>query len=215
MVARQQALTDIVTLREALRGLETKWDGKNSISRMKSIGSTHWRQMEWIGFYGEVVVRERLAQTSLINRVGDKFGNVTFDLKGTINWDIKTHPNSAPAAILNDCEATLLSIEKYGYHGLLIICVDCLYDETEDFKVWHDALKGGQSSYEKSRVERGAPSRRRKVAAKVTDISYIFLNSGNVHQLAKKQEGWRNSNGAPRRPKFSITHQQVIAMAEK
>ncbi len=204
---------DVSALRGSLSALEKIWDGRQSILQMRAANNTQWRQMEWIGFYGEFITRKCLANSQVIKPNGDKFGNVVFDLKGSINWDIKTHPNSSPGAILNDCEATLWSIEKYEYHGLLILCVDCEFDESGEFKRWHDELKGGTSAYEADRVSRGAKSRRRKTQAKLTDIRLILLNAENIGQLSKAQEGWRNSNGAPRRSKYSISHKQITGLA--
>ena len=215
MKNKDEIKNDVIVLRNLLNNIERYWEGKQCLVQMREQGNPHWKQMEWIGFYGEFVVRNRIRDNAHIREQGDRFGNVSFDLKGAINWDIKTHPNTASAAILNDCEATEQSIAKYGYQGLLIICVDCDYDETGDFKEWHDRLKGGHSDYEKQRVARGAPSRRRKVAANVTNINYIILDETKLKQLSIKQDGWRNSNGSPRRPKYSITHRQIIEMSEE
>ena len=209
MATLSQADFEANYLKTKLQSLSKIWDGKNCILQMKNNNSSHWRQMEWIGFYGEYAIRKALSNQTTIKLQGDTFGKVIFDLAGEINWDIKTHPNSSTSAILNDCEATDLSIAKNTYHGLIVLCVDCQFDSTGDFKEWHDQLKGGKSDYERKRVARGAPSRKRKVSAKLTDIKLILLDNINIKQLGRAQEGWRNSDGGARKSKYSITHSQL------
>ncbi len=188
------------------------WDGRIALIEMKNSGDKNWRQMEWIGFYAEFLFRKILSQNSKIRSVGDQYGNTKFDFSGHINWDLKSHPNSTPGAILNDCEAVDMSIKQHGVHGLIIICLDCEYDCDGDFKKWHDLLKGKTSEYEKARIMRGAPSRKRKVTAKITDFKLILLDESNISHLGKKQEGWRNSNGTARRAKYYISKHQIECM---
>jgi hypothetical protein len=209
MVTLTQSQSEANYLKIKLQNLNKVWDGKASILEMKNNNSPHWRQMEWIGFYGEYAIRKALINQSTIRLQGDAFGKVAFDLAGVINWDIKAHPNSTAGAILNDCEATDLSIAKNNYHGLIVLCVDCQFDSTGNFKQWHDELKGGKSDYEQARIARGAPSRKRKVSAVLTDVKLILLDASNINQLGKAQEGWRNSDGGIRRAKYSITHTQI------
>ena len=85
------------------------------------------------------------------------------------------------------------------------------FDDTGEFKAWHDVLKGGHSSYELERIERGAPSRKRKCAFEIDHIEAIFfnnqkeLNEGiNEHWITFFQEGMRNANGRPRRSKYAL-----------
>jgi len=209
MATLHQSNNEADLLKNKLQGLSKNWDGKNCIVEMKDNHNRNWRQMEWIGFYAEYAIRKLLNNQDNIKLQGDTFGRVVFDLGGTINWDIKAHPNSSASAILNDCEATNLSIAKNKYHGLIILCVDCEFDSTGLFKQWHDHLKGGKSDYEIARVARGAPSRKRKVSAKLTDINLILLSDENINQLGKAQEGWRNSDGGERRAKYSIKHNDI------
>ena len=163
--------------------------------------------MEWIGFYGEMIAANALRDYCQIP--GDKYGRVSFDAFRDINWDLKVHPNTQNQAILNDAEAMDLSYGEYGHHGLIILCVDCAYDEDGAFKAWHDQLKGGTSRYEQQRVARNAPSRKRKIAASLTEVALVVLDKERCRQLSKFQEGMRNSNGTPRRPKYAISHAQI------
>jgi hypothetical protein len=214
-MSNNEILKDIEILSEVFQHVALKWDGKSCISEMQKATNPHWRQMEWIGFYAEFVVRNALTQRpdSKMCTKGEVFGNVSFDLKGAINWDIKAHPNTTKGAILNDCEAMDLSLTKYGRHGVLMICADCHYDEDGEFKSWHDQLKGGTSRYEQERRQRGTKSRRRKVSAILTAVHFIVLDPVNLLELNKKQKNWRNSDGNPRREKYSISNQQIEKLA--
>ena len=85
------------------------------------------------------------------------------------------------------------------------------YDENKGtFKAWHDELKGGRSDYEKDRVRRGAPSRRRKIAFRLRRIEALWLNSDQVTKGLDEgwidffQKGMRNANGSARRPKYEL-----------
>jgi hypothetical protein len=212
MASTDQVSRDIQILSDSLKGLPKEWDGKEAILSMRDAGDRNWRQMEWIGFYGEFIARPLVQGLPSFSVPGDRFGNVSFDLRGSINWDLKAHPNSASALILNDKEAVLSSIQKHQYHGFVVLAVECSYDDDEGaFKYWHDALKGGTSQYEKDRVARGAPSRRRKTAARLTAIHFLVVDEPKVSIFSGAQKGWRNSDGSARREKFSLTHEKLIA----
>lgn len=202
MKNNEGALADLALLRASLSRIPAVWDGRKCILAMKA-RDYHWRQMEWIGFYGQMIAEDLLRASMQIP--GKRYDNVLFDVSGNINWDIKVHPTTTTGSILNDIEATKRSIKEHGVHGLVMIAVDVDYDESGDFKRWHDELKGGKSDYEVERIRRGAPSRRRKIRAKVREINFVLLTGENINQLGTAQNGWRNSNGAPRRPKYKIT----------
>ena len=196
-------------LKRLLSQAPRNWDGRSAISQMKDSGSRHWRQTEWIGFYGEMIAANLL--DSMCEIPGRSYDRVTFDIFSKINWDLKVHPNSQPSAILNDCVATRRSIDQYGFHGLIILCVDCQYDENGGFKAWHDKLKGKKSLYEQERERRNAPSRRRKTRAVLTDISLLIIDHSTISHLGTAQGGWRNADGRPRREKYAISHSLIVS----
>ena len=205
----QQLLTNAHRLKQLLSHAPKNWDGRSAIAQMKEAGSRHWRQTEWIGFYGEMIAGNLL--DSICEIPGRTYDRVTFDIFSKINWDLKVHPNSQPSAILNDCVATRKSIDQYEFHGLIIFCVDCEYDDDGAFKAWHDDLKGKKSRYEEERERRKAPSRRRKTLAVLTDISLIVIDRSTVSYLGNAQRGWRNADGRPRREKYSISHSLIVS----
>ncbi|HOL57685.1 MAG TPA: hypothetical protein PLD75_09030, partial [Spirochaetota bacterium] len=77
---------DIENIENLLKTLPTQWDGKRCVLELKE-ADYNWRQMEWWAFYFEYKAKNLLKDYFFIP--GDKFGNVTFDFKGEINWDLK------------------------------------------------------------------------------------------------------------------------------
>ena len=211
-VAQQEALEIAKYL---LAALPPQVEGRTAIVEMRDGGSRHWKQMEWIGFYVEYIVEARVRR-----EVGAKQGpmrqNTRFDLQLTRVWDLKAHPVSVPTSPLNDQVAIRECIRDYGGVGFVILEVDAEYDESGEFKKWHDELKGDRSRYEDERVARGAPSRRRKVAFRPMLVTAIYLSSESDIQdglaegwLSEFQTGMRNSDGTPRRAKFAISPNRV------
>lgn len=182
MTISPQLQADFLQLRNSLAPLPTHWDGKKCIQEMKDRNSRNWKQLEWIGFYGEELVLQHLP-LNVFSVPGGAYGNATFDFQGAINWDIKSHPATTNEAALNDKEAMDLSVADYGFAGLVILWLDCRYDEGGDFKAWHDNLKGRTTQYEHDRVRRGAPSRRRKTRAILRKVDLVLLHSSHLDQL--------------------------------
>lgn len=77
---------DIEIIKKYLKNIPKQWDGKLSILELKE-ANFNWRQMEWWGFFFEYKVRQLLKNK--LTFPGDKIGNVSFDIKGAINWDLK------------------------------------------------------------------------------------------------------------------------------
>jgi len=190
-------------------------DGRESILELKRI-DYQWRQMEWIGWYFEhllyTLLNEKYQGTG-----GPTFGNTSFDYKKKFVWDFKAHPTFSANGtrndrmILNDREAIELCVQKYGGIGFIIVHGSAVYDETGEFKAWHDALKGKISSYEIERIQRGARSRKRKCAFEIDQVEAIYFSGQKaldrgveVGWLDFFQEGMRNANGSPRRPKYEL-----------
>ena len=197
-------------LAELLPNVPDFINGKEAILQMKSEGSPNWKQMEWIGFWFEHLVSKHL-KPRINNQELSKHGKTTFDLRRKYVWDLKSHPNQSKSLILNDKSAIEECLKQERGLGFIILSGDVEYDEAGEFKKWHDTLKGGTSAYEKSRVLRNAPSRRRKVSFSPTSIdAYWFTKVSEIEKclaegiLAEFQTGMRNSNGKSRKPKIMI-----------
>ena len=199
---------DIKILQTELVKLPTVWDGKKSILELKE-ADYNWRQMEWWAFYFEYKVRKLLENKLQIP--GDKFGNVNFDLKGKINWDMKASAvkTNNQKIILNDKESMDLSIAQNKYHGEIIALCDVEYNDNDrTFQKWHNELKGGESKYEIERKQRTANSRYRKTKALLWKIILLLISEDTVDILETHKQG-RNSNGLPRRPKYMLDIEDI------
>jgi hypothetical protein len=203
---------------EAIKGsIPPFLDGKDAILRMKEEGSANWRQMEWIGFWFEHFVHSQLKHQIQAN-TGPTYGTTTFDLEREFVWDLKSHPVNIKSLILNDAQAIKACINEKGGLGFVILSGDVSYDDEQmTFKRWHDSLKGGTSSYEKDRVLRNAPSRRRKTQFSPTKVEGIWFSSESEVEsalasgvLGHFQKGMRNSNGKSRPEKIMIRDSSAI-----
>lgn len=203
---------DIKIAKHLLADMPTRWDGKQSILEMKD-ANFNWRQMEWWGFYFEMLCFRRLAGEFSIP--GDKYGSTAtscFDLKRSINWDLKAKAIKSDdhRSILNDTQAMNWSIEQYGAHGLMIGLCDVEYnDQDRSFQRWHENLKGGKSKYQVEREQRTSISRYRKTSAKLQEILFLVVTPDNTCFLGSYSQG-RNSNGKPRPPKYMLDYDEEI-----
>lgn len=192
--------SDVDSFKERLTQLPRIWDGKSCILELKN-ADFNWQQMEWLGWYFEYKAKELLEGDSAFP--GDKYGNVAFDLRKTINWDLKTSATKNKKVILNDKEAMDQSIDKDGFHGEIIALFDADYDTDRSFQQWHSNLKGGKSKYEVEREKRTLNSRRRKKSAKLVSLIFVIFGRDDLQSLSMMSQG-RNSNGAPRKVKYML-----------
>lgn len=194
---------DIEVASHALAALPTIWEGKNSILEMQAV-NFQWRQMEWFGFYFELKVCAALAGEFTVP--GEKYGTVTFDLKRSVNFDLKAKAIKSDdhRAILNDKTAMEASIAAHGEHGVMMALCDVEYDAPDrTFQKWHSELKGGKSAYELKREARTTASRYRKTRVKLAEILYLRIDAENIGYLDTMRQG-RNSNGAARPEKYML-----------
>ena len=196
-------LEDVKIAKIALANIPTNWDGKTCVLEMKE-ANFQWRQMEWWGFYFELQVRRLLASEFEIP--GDKYNNVTFDLKRSVNWDLKAKAIKSDdhRAILNDKTAMESSIADYGEHGVIMALCDVEYNDcNRSFQKWRTELQGGKSNYVKAREARTSVSRYRKTRAEVAEILFLRIDADNIGYLDNHKQG-RNSNGKPRQEKYML-----------
>lgn len=188
--------------------LPTFWDGKEAIQYMKDDGCKNWRQMEWPGWYFQFMCENILGEDGYFEIPGNRYGKVEFDGFRDINYDFKAHSefaNSSTKVPTNGYQEVQLAINDTNTVGFIVACGTVVFDdESQSFKHWHDELKGHTSRYELDRVDRGAPSRRRKISFKLTKIVFLFVNESNLPLTTSFQSGMRNSNGTPRNPKVMI-----------
>jgi hypothetical protein len=195
-----------------------KWNGRKAILEMKKAGYPHWRQMEWIGFYFQFLCETRFSEHMI--SPGPSFGKTSFDGFSTIPWDFKAHPQKdakgkeSNRVIANAYDATLQALQEYGGVGIILALGDAVYNDIDrSFQTWHAKLKGGISSYEKEREDRGAPSRLRKTAFSLSKILIITLTKEDLKDTALFQKNFRNSNGTPRKEKVLLSLETIHPVA--
>jgi hypothetical protein len=201
---------------ELARTLPARIDGRSAIEQMMAEGSRQWRQMEWIGFWFEFFMEQSIVESLGATR-GPRYGSTEFDIKTKYVWDLKVHPDDKPSLILNDQEAVGKCIDEHGGIGFIILEGKANYDDSGEFKVWHDSLKGKTSNYEIKRVAEGRRSRKRKVSFSPKNAKAVFIPDSdaltkamNEGWLRSFQEGMRNSDGNPRRAKYKISDSRKI-----
>jgi hypothetical protein len=204
----EEFASDVATLREALAPLKTDWEGKATILEMKD-ADYNWRQMEWWAFYFEYLCFQAL--TGKFAVPGDRYGKVGFDMKGNVNWDLKSKAIKSDDhdAILNDKQAMEKSLETYGEHGVVIALCDVEYNDVDrSFQQWHSELKGGKSKYEEKRAARTSVSRYRKTRATLSEILLLRFVPESLPLLGTMKQG-RNSNGNPRNEKYLLDLEEI------
>lgn len=200
-------------IREILKThLPQNWDGKSCITEMHTAEATHWRQMEWIGWYFQWKAFDLLT-THLGGAAGGSYGNSDFDYQNECVWDFKAHVSNSgkPWAILNDSIAIEECIKEHGSVGFIIAEGPAFYNDVQQtFKKWHSEFSGEPSKYVLQGIEEGRRSRRRKTLFVLGDIVLFRLDNSTLEQ--GKEEGWlkgfqqnmRNSNYKPRKSKIQV-----------
>lgn len=202
---------DIGVLTSDLASINKFWDGKDAILTMRE-RDYQWRQMEWIGFYFEMLVSDSVR--SHFRFPGDTYGNVIFDMKGEINWDIKSKVinSRSSSIILNDCAALDHEIEKNGVFGIVLGLVRAEYnDESLSFLEWRRSLEGGASAYSVDRQLRTSHSRLRKVSAELDEIRLLSITSQEKDLLRVMRQG-RNSGGSARNVKYMLHRRDIDSL---
>ncbi|MDP8243164.1 MAG: hypothetical protein P9L94_03720 [Candidatus Hinthialibacter antarcticus] len=200
-----------------IKSLPSIWKGKNCILELKE-ADYQWKQMEWIGWYFEYKAKKTTFQ-HFGGCNGIISGNIKIDYSNKFQWDFKAHvlnSSSHPWVILNDREAIEECIKlKYGI-GYIVAIGNAEYNDLDQsFKIWHDNLKGGKSKYEKDRINRGAPSRKRKTSFEIIGYKTIFIDNFDIIREGENdyfdgfQQGMRNANGSPRREKIKLNLSKI------
>ncbi|MEK7665034.1 MAG: hypothetical protein AAB361_02760 [Patescibacteria group bacterium] len=205
-------LEDVKHIEPLLRDIPKHWDAKTAIMEMKNNNYEQWKQMEWIGFYFQYLCEKRLKNLMQLQK--PRYGKTSFDGLLSCAWDFKAHPinNDNHDVPANDREATEKAISEYGSTGVILALGKITYnDEDRSFQKWHEKLKGGKSEFEKQRIERGAWSRLRKMSFDLEEIVFIKINGNTLKKCGSFQEGFRNSDGSPRRVKILLKLNKLTA----
>jgi len=188
-----------------LKTFPKKWDGKKVILEMRDNGGKHWRQTEWPGWYFEFLCEKYLKEVMEFNKI--KYGKVFFDGFLEVPFDFKAHTINKKTSKVptNGTREVAKAIEEYGCVIDIIALGEGTYDDiNQTFKKWHDKLKGEISPYEKKRILRKVPSRRRKINFNIKEIIFIKVDKGFFDKCGIFQKGFRNADGSKRNPKVMI-----------
>jgi len=187
-----------------------KWEGKEAIKQMKNKNYAHWKQMEWIGFYFEFLCQSCFKDIMEYHKIS--YGRTSFDGFLEVPFDFKAHSLNTEShqVIINDTEATVKAIDKYGSVVVIMALGEVKYnDEDRSFQKWHEAIKGGKSRYELERIKRGALSRLRKVEFDLKEIMFIKINKKTLEKSGSFQKNFRNADGSLRRSKVMINLEKL------
>ena len=205
MINQNYFKQDVSEIKPILSKMQTVWDGKNAILEMKEKNYSHWKQMEWMGFYFQFLCENNLQDVLTIP--GPAYNNVSFDGVKNIPWDFKAHAinTSSHQIIVNDSEATAQAIKDYCEVGLILALGEVIYNDVKKtFQKWHEKLKGGKSKYEEERIKRGALSRLRKTEFNLKELRFIKINKGTLERCGSFQKNFRNADGSLRRSKVLL-----------
>ena len=134
----------ITTGDETEREHEASLEGKEAIKEMKKQNYPHWKQMEWIGFYFEFLCQEVFGNLMEYHKIS--YGRTSFDGFLEVPFDFKAHALNTEShqVIINDTEATVKAIDKYGCVVVIMALCEVKYnDEDRTFQKWHEDLEFG------------------------------------------------------------------------
>lgn len=202
-MVREEIVLQLATILK--ENMKCRWDGKEAIKEMKNQNYAHWKQMEWIGFYFEFLCQTCFKNIMEYHKI--RYGRTSFDGFLEVPFDFKAHALNTEShqVIINDTEATVKAIDKYGCVVVIMALGEVKYnDEDRTFQKWHESLKGGKSRYEMDRIRRGALSRLRKVEFDLKEIMFIKINKGTLDKSGSFQKNFRNADGSLRRSKVLL-----------
>ncbi len=192
------------SLMEALTTIPNYWSGMQSVTEMKNSKDPNWKQMEWIGWYFQFWCKNKL-QSMMTIPCPKKYDRVEFDGFFHYPVDFKSHVQKDKDIIpLNDMDAMFRAIGDFQKIRLVIALGKSDQDINNEFKKWHDKLKGGLSEYEKERIKRGSFSRIRKKGFFLEKIVMLDIDEEMLLQCTTYQKGFRNSNGKSRKTKLQL-----------
>ncbi len=198
--------SDATTLLRLLAGLPLRWEGKASVLELQG-ADDKWREPEWWAVYFQYVCR--LAFREGFRCPGDSFGGVNCDLMRSVNWDLRSKAikSDTTYTVLNDVEATRLSIAKCGEYGVVVGLCDVGFDESRAFQRWRSALEGVPSNPEKGIENQKAVSRYQKTRAVLTELLILRFTKKDLNSLGTVRPS-RNSSDL-RREKYLLDLEDI------
>jgi hypothetical protein len=185
-------------------------DGREAIQEMKKEGFPGWQEVEWAGYHIKYLIQKE-CELKLQDRIRPYNLRKRHLVKGNYVWDVRFSASDKINIILGGVDEYKDIIESSNGIGLLVVDAVVNYDLNEDFRRWHEELKGGSSGYSIEREMEGRSPRLRKTAYMIRKIIAYFFS---VEDLTTGiTEGWlndtfqhsmRNSDGSSRKPKYLL-----------
>lgn len=195
----------------ALRLLPRTITGRHAVRRLLALGRRRggWGQalqMEWLGFFFQEHLGTLLkALGSAVTAGGDLYRNTRFDFTTPYEsapLDVKVHVGRR-AVPLNDMAATEAAVAEHGAVFVLVALATAAYCATGEFRAWQYALVG--------QTPEGPQGRRRKVRAEFSEFLLVKIDAAGLRLLQAFHQG-RNSNTAPRAPKYKATRRRLMQL---
>lgn len=197
------------SLIQVLSTIPSYWYGMQCITEMKNSQDPNWKQMEWIGWFFQYWCKSKL-QYMMTIPCPKKYDRVEFDGFFHYPVDFKSHVQRDKNVIpLNDMGAMFRALGDFQKIRLVIALGKSDPDVNNEFKRWHNKIKGGLSKYEKERIHRGSFSRVRKKGFFLEKIVMLDIDEEMLLQCTTYQKGFRNSNGKVRKTKLQLDLSKV------
>lgn len=166
-------------------------DGKRAILEMRSAedseGPTFWRENEWPGYYLkwkaiQHVLEHYPEQFEIIQK------GKLYLIKGDTLWDLRFNAAGEHWATVPIVSYTNLEwiLDDYNEYGLLVFNAKTNYDDTGDFLLWHEALKGDPSEFIEERVAEGRYAWNRKVRFMIIAVHAFYFAKSDFENDSSK-----------------------------
>ncbi|RSD34182.1 MAG: hypothetical protein CI953_1035 [Methanohalophilus sp.] len=185
-------------------------DGESAITEMKDDGFPGWKEVEWPGYHLKYLF-QKVCQESLNGKVKPHNLGKRYLVKGDFLWDPRFNANENNQVILGGVDEYNEILKTYEGIGIFVVETLCNYDFTDEFREWHEDIKGGPSQYSKTREREGRPIRKRKTQYMIRKAKAYFFTPKDIQKGVT--EGWigdqfqksmRNADGSSRTSKYLL-----------
>lgn len=185
-------------------------EGREAIQEMKKAGFPGWQEVEWAGYHIKYLI-QKACEEKLSNKIQPYNLGKRHLVKGKYVWDTRFSAINSKNIILGGVDEYKDIITNNDGIGLLVVDSVVNYDLNEDFRRWHEELKGGSSGYSIERELDGRAPRIRKTAYMIRKIIAYFITVDDLKTGVI--EGWlddtfqqsmRNWDGSARKPKYML-----------
>ncbi len=192
-------------------------DGKNALTWMEANIGAYFAEVEWAGYFIKFIAQSHFENTGLLAK--ESVGKSHLLRGEKITWDIRIHDvENNPIVILNHVNELENAINKDGSRGIIVLHAHYdLDDDTGNFQLFQEKMKGGKSPVELRYRKEGRPTRRRKTGFILYYGQAILITQQDIDDpplwLSSYRPG-RNSDKKPRKPKYLIDLENLDVQGE-